>query len=154
MDEIVKFVAFSIDKQQYALPLDNVERVIHVIEIIELPNSPEFIHGVINLYGKVIPVINIRARFGIKTKDIELSDQLIIISIPSGKLALLVDSTHEIILIDKEEIIDSEKIIFAKKYIQGVIKQKNGLVLINDVDKFLNNEEKEQLDIVLKKTHV
>jgi purine-binding chemotaxis protein CheW len=150
MEKIKKLIVFSIDNQRFALYLSAVEKVVQVVEICPLPKMPDYIHGIINLHGEIIPVINTRFLFDMPMNEIELSDQLIIVKTSSRKLALLVNSTHEIIEIKKDEIVKSDNIIYGGKFVQGVIKLEDGMVLINDVDKFLSPEELKQLETQLK----
>ena len=76
-----QLVVFSIEKQQFALRLSVVKKIIRAVEIIPLPNSPEIILGTINIHGKLTPVISVRKRLGLKEKEINLNDHLIIASI-------------------------------------------------------------------------
>ncbi|OQX77618.1 MAG: hypothetical protein B6D64_08010 [Bacteroidetes bacterium 4484_276] len=147
-----KLVVFQIDNQRFALPLPVVERVVQVVEIFPLPKMSDYVHGIINLHGKIIPVINMRFLFGLPAKEIELSNQLIIAITPSGKLALLVDSTHEVFEFDDDKIVKSDNIMYGMRYVQGVIKTDDGVVLINDVGKFLDPEELKRLENALKES--
>ena len=145
-----KYVIFQLTNQQFALPLTVVEQVIQVVEMSPWPKMPEYIHGIINLHGEVIPVINIHFLFGLPTKKIELSDQLIIATTSSRKLAVLVDSSHEVIELEDDKVVNSEKIMFEMMYVQGVMKLENEMVLINDIDEFLSPENLKRLEESLK----
>lgn len=149
--KLIKLVVFQIDDQRFALPLPAVERVVQVVEICPLPKMSDYVHGIVNLHGKIIPVINLRFLFELPTKEVELSDQLIIAITSSGKLALLVDSTHGVLEFDDEKIVRSDKIMYGMRYVNGVIKLDDGIVLINDVEKFINPEELKRLETSLKK---
>lgn len=151
MSEILKFVGFSIDSQKFALPMVFVNRVIHVVEISPLPQTPAFIQGIINFHGDIIPVINMRSLFGLQQRDIELTDKLLIADIPSGKFAFLVDSTQGILEIEKNEILKTKTINYGDKFFHGIIKQQDGMILINDVEKFLSKDELLKLELAIKK---
>lgn len=151
MENIVKLVVFQLKDQRFALHLPDTERIVQVVEIIPLPKMPDYIYGIINMKGEVIPVINIRILFNMPSKEIELSDQLIIVNTTARKLALLVDSTRELIECKENEIIKSDKIINGIPYINGVIKLEDGMVLINDINKFLDPEELKLLEAELAK---
>jgi len=73
-----QIVVFTLDEQLFALPLIVVLKVIHALEIRHLPEAPEIISGIINVRGKIIPVVDIRKRLGILTREIDLNDRLII----------------------------------------------------------------------------
>lgn len=151
MSEILKFVGFSIDRQKFALPLVFVNRVIHVVEICPLPKTPAFIQGIINFHGDIIPVINMRSLFGLQQREIELTDKLIVADIPSGKFAFLVDSTQGVLEINENKIIQTKAINYGDKFIQGVIKNDDGMMLINDVEKFISKDELLQLELAINK---
>lgn len=151
MKKDTQYITFQVQDQCFALPLNSVERVLQVVEIRSLPKTPEFLHGIINIFGEVIAVVNIHFLFGCTKKEIELSDQLIITEFASKKIAILVDTIQEVIKLNKEEIIKSNNIMHGNKLIKGVIKLNDGMVLISDIDKFLNSEELKELEVVLKK---
>ncbi|MCD6354087.1 MAG: purine-binding chemotaxis protein CheW [Prolixibacteraceae bacterium] len=146
-----KFILFQLNKQQFALPLPVVERVVQMVEIVPLPKAPEYIPGVINSSGEIIPVIDIRLLFGMKHREVELSDQLIITVTSQIKFALWVDVTYEVDQIESSRIEKGEKIKYGEKFVQGIAKLDDGMVLIADVDKFLSEEELKQLEVALAK---
>ena len=78
MSKFHHLVVFSLDDQQYALLLPVVERVINAVAVTPLPEAPDIVLGVINIYGEIIPVMNIRKRFGLPEREIDIKDQLII----------------------------------------------------------------------------
>lgn len=141
----IKLVVFQVDNQKFALPLHNVVRAIQIVHIRELPNSPKYVSGLINIHGEIISVINLRLLFGFSSKTMDLCDQLIIVSTSNLKIALWVDSIQDLIEINEEDIVRSGKIKFGKKSVQGVIKLEDGMVLLNDVDQFLSPTELQEL---------
>jgi purine-binding chemotaxis protein CheW len=146
-----QFVVFTLDEQRYALYLSAVTRVVCTVEITSLPKAPEIVQGVVNVQGQVIPVVNIRKRFRLPEREMELGDQLIIASTARRSVALVVDAVEGVIEHSRQEMIPPEKILPGTEYIEGVIKLENGLVLIHDLDKFLSLEEDKELDTALKK---
>ena len=78
MEKLNQLVVFFLNEQKYALYLPAVERVVSAIEVTPLPQAPDNVLGIINVMGKVIPVVNIRKRFGLPEREIDLSDQFII----------------------------------------------------------------------------
>ncbi|OYT17116.1 MAG: chemotaxis protein CheW [Bacteroidetes bacterium 4572_77] len=146
---MIKLVGFNIDEQHFGLPLDVVEKVVQLVWIQPLLKMPEYICGIINLHGEIIPVVNVRYIFGLSKKEIALSDQLVIATASHKKFALIVDSTREVIEICENDIVKSEHIIFGMKYVQGVVELDDGMLLINDIDKFLSEDELKSLEDVL-----
>ncbi len=143
-----QLLVFELDNKYFALFLNIVERVIHAVEITPLPGSPQTVSGVINLEGKIIPVFNIRRRFLFTEKEINPSDKIIIAQTKKRTVAVLVDSVNELIEISENEITQSEKVLPELNYIEGIVKLKEGLILINNLDKFLSLNEEEILNKV------
>ena len=100
MDQIV---TFSLDQRLYALPLNSVVRVIHALYISSLPKAPAIICGIINVKGQIIPVVDIRKRFGFKSREIDRDDQLIIANTGKRTIALIVDEVNEILEVEEKQ---------------------------------------------------
>ncbi len=149
--DIDQIVVFTLDNLLYALPLDTVIRVIHIVEIRLLPKAPEIICGIINVAGEIIPVINTRKRFGLASREIELNDQLIIADTRKRKIALWVDTVTGIQNIRFDQQINNQASLPFAKYIKGVAKMEGELILIYDLELFLNLEEEEELELALLK---
>ena len=141
-----QLVLFKLDMQCFALHLAAVERTVFVVEITPLPKAPAIVLGVINVQGQVIPVINIRERFCLPAREIELSDRLIIARTARWLLALVVDSVVEVIERPQADITTADEILPGLEYIEGVIKLDDGLILIHDLDAFLSPAEEQSLE--------
>ncbi|NVO02215.1 MAG: chemotaxis protein CheW [Bacteroidetes bacterium] len=148
-DKKVIFATFLLDEQKYALAIDVLIRVIHSLYITPLPKSPEIILGIINIEGNLIPVADLRKRFRIRQKNIELKDQFIIAQTKTRQISLVVDKVGDIINISQDEIINEKNILPEMPYIKGLIALEDGVILINDLDAFLNLEEEKMLDQAL-----
>ena len=146
MRELDRLVAFVLDDQRYALHLSAVERIVRMVEITPLPKAPGIIKGVINLQGLVIPVFNIRKRFGLEEREPDLSDHLIIAKTSRRTAGLFVDEVLGMVDREASEVVPSEKILPGIKYVEGVIKLEDGMVLIHDLELFLSPDEEKTLD--------
>jgi purine-binding chemotaxis protein CheW len=152
MEEAEQLLVFTLDEQKYALHLSAVERVVRVIEITSLPKAPEIVLGVINMHGRIIPVVDIRKRFRLKECEIGLSDQLIIANTATRPVALIVDFVTGVIEQSKGRIVRAEKIVPGTEYVEGVLKLDDGMVLIHDLDGFLSLKEEKALERAMRKT--
>ncbi len=146
-----RYVVFSLDGQRYALHLSAVERVIRVVEMTSLPKTPDIVLGIVNVEGQIIPIVNIRKRFRLPERELDLSDVLIIAQIPRRTVALVADNVSGVIEGSEQDITEAKEIFPRMEYVKGVVKLKDGLVLIHDLDKFLSLEEDKELDSALKK---
>jgi len=142
-------VVFMLDDQRYALPLTCVKRSIRAVAVTLLPEAPPIVLGIIDLGGEVIPVIDIRKRFGHPSRDIRLSDQLIIATTKRRTLALLVDEAKGVIEISPESYAPVDKILPGLKLVDGAMSLVDGLVLIHDLERLLSLDEETAIERVL-----
>lgn len=150
MNNTIQIVVFTLDEQRYALYLSAVERVVRIVEITPLPESTDIVLGIINLQGRIIPVVNIRKRFNLPEREIEVSNQMIMAHTSKRVLALLVDAVEGIVERPGQEVILAEKILPKIEYIEGVVKLEDGLILIHDIERFLSLEEERKLEDAMK----
>ena len=148
----MKIVVFSVGNFSIALPLYVVERVIYIIEFNSFPNVPDFISGYINVEGDFIPVFDPRVIFDIDKKEVELSDQLIIVKSHGLSIALWVDKVNEVKEVKQSEIVPGNELEYPDHVIEGLIKLENGLIIISNPERFLSKEELEKLMISIRKT--
>jgi purine-binding chemotaxis protein CheW len=142
----MQLVLFTLDEQRYALDLATVERAVRVVEVTPLPKAPPIVLGIINVNGDVVPVFDIRRRFRLPEREINLTDQLMIARRSRQKVALLVDSVSGVVEISEVEISSAKQILPEIEYVYGVVKLQDGLVLIHDLDQFLSSEEERTLE--------
>lgn len=142
-------VVFLLDGQRYALYVNVVDRVIRAVAITPLPKAPEIVLGVINLEGTLVPVLNIRKRFNLPQRPLRASDQFVISRTASRRVALVVDDVVNVTHCDVEDVVSAGDVINGMSYVAGIAKDKEGLVLIHDLDTFLSLEESARLDDVL-----
>jgi purine-binding chemotaxis protein CheW len=151
MAEKTHFLIFTLDDQKFALPLSSVEKITRAAAIRPLPKASDVIMGVINVQGRILPVLNLRLRFGIPSRPIALTDHLIITRTSTRTLALLVDSVQEIMEIDSRNVTDQATIMDRMDYVEGVLKTKDDMVLIHDLEHVLSLDEAKLLEQALQK---
>lgn len=120
-----------------------------MVAITPLPNAPDIILGVVNIQGRVIPVINMRRRFCLPEREISLTDQLIVAHTEHRHVALVADTVLDVIACTAQSLIAAEDIVPRIEYVDGVIKLTDGLIFIHDLNKFLSLEEEVSLDQAL-----
>ena len=144
-------VVFTLDGQRYALYLSDVERIIRVVEITPLPKAPEIVLGIVNVGGQIIPVVNIRKRFRLPERELNLSDVLIIAQTGRRTVALVADTASGVIEGSEQDVTAAKEILPRMEYVKGVVKLKDGMILINDLESFLSLEEEKALDDAMSK---
>jgi len=128
---------FTIDGHKYAIDSSSVRRVVRMVEITPLPGGTEAILGVINVQGDLVPVIDLRRCFRMPGREMDISDQLIIVYAEGHRLALPVDETEGVIDCQDEALIPVAGVLSGTEYIGGVAKHADGMVLIYNLDKLL-----------------
>ena len=142
-----KYLTFSLAEEEYGIGILKIKEIIGMMAITTVPQTPDFVKGVINLRGKVIPVMDLRLRFGMDLIDYNERTCIIVVEIASEtgtiQIGIVVDSVSEVLNIKVEDIEDTPT--FGAKlnteYILGMAKIEGGVKILLDIDKVLNNEE-------------
>src|SRR5262245_28217374 len=132
MNKFDQLVVWTLDDQRYALPLSAVIRIVRLVEISPLPKAPAIILGVINMQGRIMPVVNIRQRFRMSDREVCLSDQLIIASTSNLTVGVIADTVTGVIELPSSAVSAAEQIFPGLGYVAGVAKLEDGIVLIHD----------------------
>jgi len=145
-----QFFVFRLDSQRFAIRLDNVEKVIRAIELIKVPESLDFLLGLMNMEGRILPVFDVRKRFLLPPKELDIDDRILILSTATGTIAVIVDSVEGIVAFSSQQIY-SAKSIFPKmdQYIEGVWKDGDDTAIIYDIDKLFPDINEKDLDEVV-----
>jgi len=146
-----KFLTFSLGNEIYGIEIKYVTEIIGIQPVTEVPELPNYVRGIVNLRGKIIPVIDVRLRF--KKPFMEYSDRtcVIVIDIEEISIGLIVDSVCEVLVIPEDEIVPPPSVNggASNKYIKGIGKVDNSIKLILDCDKLLKEEELSNLTSTL-----
>jgi len=110
MQERLQFLIFHLDDRLYGIRLSQIERVVRSVDATPLPQAPAIVLGVVSFYGEIIPLLNVRKRFGCPEKDIGLDDQFIIARTSRRLVALAVDGVRDIIERSSQDIVAAKKI--------------------------------------------
>ena len=141
-----QLVAFTLGEQRYALPLTTVQRVVRMVEVTPLPKAPKIVLGVIDFQGNIIPVMNMRKRFGLSEPETSLSDQLIVAETATRSVALVVNSVTGVVERPAEDLTKAEKIVPGLQYVEGITRLEDGILFIHNLEHFLSKQEEQQLD--------
>jgi purine-binding chemotaxis protein CheW len=144
-----RLVAFMLGEQQYALPLNTIQRVVQMVEVTPLPKAPDIVLGVIDFQGNIIPVMSMRKRFGVREPDSSLSDQLIVADTATRTVALVVNSVTGVLERTAEQVTNAESVVPGAQYVAGMTRFEDGIVFIHDLDRFLSKQEEHELDGLL-----
>lgn len=146
-DMIYQLVSFVVENEEFGVDILKVQEIIRTVEITRVPKSPPFVEGVINLRGKIVPVIDLRRRFGIEKKVHDGDTRIIVVELPDKVVGFLVDKVKEVIRVEKSVIEPPPELTMNinANYITGVAKLQDRLLILLDLDKVLSTEEQEHL---------
>lgn len=145
--ELLQLVTFSIGDEEFGVDILKVQEIIRTMEITKVPRAPEFVEGVINLRGKVIPIIDLRKRFGMETRQHDKDTRIIVIEINKMIVGFVVDSVSEVLRISADTVEPPPPVVagLESEYIKGVGKLADRLLIMLDLDRLLSREEKSVL---------
>jgi len=141
-----KIVLFSLDETLYALPLNVVDGAVRAVTVTPLNQVPDIVLGIINVRGRIVPVIDTRRRFGLPLRQISLNDQFLLAFCSRRLVALVVDLVKEVHELDGKQIESSRDSLPFAPNLKGVAKLPDGLILIHDLERFLSLDEQRALD--------
>jgi len=141
-EQELQVIAFKLGKEEYAVAITSVQEIIMPQIKTKIPRSPEFVEGVINLRGNIIPVIDGRKRFGIELTDETPETRIMVLELESNTVGLTVDSVLEVIHMQTKDIqtspVNADK---SQDFILGIGKFKERLIILLDPDNFLDLHE-------------
>ena len=146
-DELLQLVTFSIGEEEFGVDILKVQEIIRTMEITKVPRAQNFVEGVINLRGKVIPIIDMRRRFGLDSKAHDQHTRIIVIEINNMIVGFVVDSVSEVLRIPASTVEPPPPVVagLESEYISGVGKLHDRLLILLDLDKLLSGEDMESL---------
>ena len=142
---VIQLVVFLIEGQRYALHLPAVERVLPMVAVSPLPKAPDVALGVINLHGRVIPVVDLRRRFGLPPHDYGLSAHLLVVRTARRTLAIAAEEVIGVREIAAEVVTPPDAVLPGIGHVAGIAALPDGLLLIHDLDSLLSLGEERRL---------
>ncbi|MEW6447573.1 MAG: chemotaxis protein CheW [Bacillota bacterium] len=141
-------VVFRLDDQTYGLDIAAVSEIIRMEKITHVPRAPEFVEGVINLRGRIIPVIDLRKRFGLANAEYTRQSRIIIVEIAAVTVGMIVDAVLEVLRIPVDSIEPPPAMVDGVDvaYLRGIALWEGRMIILLDLDKILAKYEKESLE--------
>lgn len=147
-DELLQMVVFQLGGEEFGVEIMKVQEIIRMPEITQIPQSPEYVEGVINLRGRIIVVINLDKRFNLVSKDIDDDSRIIVVEIGDNVVGMIVDSVNEVLRIQKSSVDPAPELVMSnvsREYITGVGKMDDRLLILLDLGKVLDKKEVEEI---------
>jgi len=147
--DLLQVVSFTLGDEFFGAPITKIQEIIRYTNVVKIPRSPEFIEGIINLRGRVIPVIDMKTRFNMVKagEKNSTSSRIIVAEIGKARVGLTVDSVAKVIRADWANLEKAPSIVSEvdQQFITGVLKTGNEMLLILDLDRIFTQEETELL---------
>lgn len=144
-----EILVFVLAGQRYALWASDVRELLRAVAIVPLPRAPEIIEGVINLRGRIVPVIDLRRRFGLQPRAVQPNDHFIIAALGARLVALRADRALDLVRLDPGQLERGEALSPAARHLPGVARLSYGLTVIHDLRTFVTESEAASLDRAL-----
>ena len=146
-----RYLTFSLGKESYGIEVKYVTEIIGIQAITELPELAEYIRGIINLRGKIIPVMDVRLRFKKEFREYNDRTCIIVVDIEDISIGLIVDSVSEVLTIEDQDIVEPPRMgkDTQNRYIKSIGKVENEVKLLLDCDKLFNEHELEEIKEVI-----
>jgi len=149
-ENLIQLVTFRIGEEEFGVDILAVQEIIRLMAITKVPRAPHFVEGVINLRGKVIPIVDMRRRFGLEAIAHDKHTRIIVIQLEAIVVGFMVDSVSEVLRIPHSTIDQPPAVVsgLESDYIQGVGKLDERLLVLLDLNKLLSSEERDALSKV------
>lgn len=145
---ILQLVTFKLGSEEFAVDILKVQEINKMMNITKIPNAPAFIEGVINLRGKIIPIVDLRKRLGFKDQDYDKSTRIIVVELDGLVLGFIVDSVSEVLRIPENTIEPPPTMIagIESEYIEGVGKVDDRLLILLELKKIFSSPERKDIE--------
>lgn len=145
--ELIQLVGFRIADEEFGVDITKVQEIIRMVDITRVPNTPAFVEGVINLRGKVIPIIDMRKRLDLASKPYDKDTRITVVEIENRIVGFIVDSVSEVIRIEKSITEPPPPMVsnINSDFITAIAKLDNRLLILLDLNEILNSEEVAEL---------
>ncbi len=142
-DVVLQLVTFSLGGEEFALEILKVQEINRMVDITQVPKTPDFVKGVINLRGKVVPVIDLRKRLGLSETEKTTQSRIMVVEVAGNTVGLIVDSVSEVLRLPAQTVEPAPPFVSSveTEYIMGVGKVGERLVILLDINKVFNAEE-------------
>jgi purine-binding chemotaxis protein CheW len=138
--EQLQLVSFSVGEELFAVDILSVQEINRMLELTKVPQSPEGIEGIINLRGRIIPVLDLRIHFHLTASDLDEQSRIIVVEVLGNTIGFIVDSVHEVLRIDRSIVEPTPQMTTSidASYVAGVAKLDGELLILLDLDQLLS----------------
>ncbi len=141
--EMLQLVTFRLAGQKYAVDILKVQEINNMKDITAVPNAPSYLEGAVNLRGKVIPVLNLKKKFGFEAQQANESAKIVIMNVKGVIMGVMVDSVSDVLRISRDRVEPPPPVSsnVSSEFLSGIAKLEEGLVILLDMDRLLDGDE-------------
>ncbi len=146
--ELIQLVSFNLDREEFGVYVLKVREIIRITNVTRVPNTPYYVEGVINLRGKVIPIISLRKKFSLPEVENDKQTRIIVMDVDGDLMGFIVDSVSEVIRISSAEIQPPPSVVnggLDQEYLSGVINRSDRLLVLLDLERVFSQTERDSL---------
>jgi len=141
--DLLQLVSFVIQGEEFGVDILKVQEIIRPLDITRVPNAPAFVEGVINLRGRIIPIVDLRARFGLPPRERDKDTRIVVVELDEQVTGFMMDAVKEVIRVDRNVIEPPPELAIGvdTDYLKGVAKLDDRLLILLDLEEVLSDEE-------------
>jgi purine-binding chemotaxis protein CheW len=148
MSDTIQVVSFKLGSEEYGVDIAQVQEINRMVAVTHVPRAPQFMEGVINLRGQLIPIIDLRSRFGMPRAEHTKNTRIVVTEIGAKRVGMVVDSVSEVLRLPVDHVEAAPEMITGvdTEYIRGVGKIEDRLIILLDLAKIISGSEKRELE--------
>lgn len=139
----LQLVSFRLGQEEYGVEITKVQEIILMGEITKVPQTPEYIKGLINLRSSVIPIVDLRLRFGLPPQDTTDETRIMVVNVRGKTIGIIVDAVSEVLRINKDQIAPPPPTVagLGREYLTGLVKLDKRLLILLDIERILDEQD-------------
>ncbi len=150
----MQLVSFRLAEEEYGIEITKIREIILMGEITQVPQTPHYVKGLINLRSTVIPVIDLRTRFGVPEGELTDESRIMVLHVGTKTIGIVVDAVSEVLRVTQDQIAPAPPTVagLGQEYLTGIVKMEERLLIMLDIDRLLNEEDATVLDAAMGRT--
>lgn len=150
MADVLQLVGFHLGSEEFGVDIAGVQEIVRMREITQVPRAPEFVEGVVNLRGKIIPVLDLRKRFRLPAGEETKNTRIVVATVAGRTVGIIVDAVSEVLRVDASAIDPTPEMVASRidsTFLTGIAKLEGRLLIMLDLDRILSPQEAEKLAV-------